>query len=70
MPMPPGPVDRPLSDKMDEVRGALELLEWLSLEGCCVSGDSNFCAIIDKIIPQWPDYLLALKGSLLCCWKP
>ncbi|MCB9351965.1 MAG: ISAs1 family transposase [Lewinellaceae bacterium] len=50
---------------MDEVRGALELLEWLSLEGCCVSGDSNFCDrnIIDKIIASKADYLLALKGK-------
>ncbi|MCB9349592.1 MAG: ISAs1 family transposase [Lewinellaceae bacterium] len=54
-----------VSDKMDEVRGALELLEWLSLEGCCVSGDSNFCGrnIIDKIIASKADYLLALKGK-------
>jgi predicted transposase YbfD/YdcC len=54
-----------VTDKMDEVQGALNLLESLSLEGCCVSGDSNFCGrnIIDKIIDSKADYLLALKGK-------
>jgi predicted transposase YbfD/YdcC len=54
-----------VTDKMDEVKGAHELLDWLSLEGCCVSGDSNFCGrkLIDKVISSKADYLLALKGK-------
>ena len=54
-----------VSDKMDEAKGALELLGWLSLEGCCVSGDSNFCGrkLIQKAISSKADYLLALKGK-------
>ena len=54
-----------VSDKMDEVKGAEELLGWLTLEGCCVTGDSNFCGcqLIKKIISSKADYLLALKGK-------
>lgn len=54
-----------VTDKMDEVKGAHELLDWLSLEGCCVSGDSNFCGrkLIHKVISSKADYLLALKGK-------
>ena len=54
-----------VSDKMDEVNGAKELLGWLSLEGCCVTGDSNFCGrqLIEQIIAAKADYLLALKGK-------
>lgn len=56
---------RNVSEKMDEVQGALDLLGWLDLEGCCVTGDSNFCArnVIDKIIEGKAHYLLALKGK-------
>jgi predicted transposase YbfD/YdcC len=52
-----------VSDKMDEIRGALELLDWLDLSGCCITGDANFCrtAIIEKIIARKADYILALK---------
>ena len=52
-----------VSDKMDEIRGALELLDWLDVSGCCITGDANFCrvGIIEKIIARKADYLLALK---------
>ncbi len=55
-----------VSDKMDEIRGALELLDWLDLEGCCITGDANFCRknIVAKIISNKANYLLALKGHL------
>ena len=55
-----------VSDKMDEVKGALELLGWLEAEGCTISGDANFCRnnIVDKVIEKKGNYLLALKGHL------
>ena len=55
-----------VSDKMDEIRGALELLDWLEIEGCCISGDANFCRdnIVTKIVEKKGKYLLTLKGHL------
>jgi predicted transposase YbfD/YdcC len=55
-----------VSDKMDEIKGALELLDWLEVQGCCISGDANFCRnkIVEKIRAKKADYLLALKGHL------
>jgi predicted transposase YbfD/YdcC len=54
-----------VSDKMDEINGALELLDWLDLSGCSITGDANFCrtAIIEKILQQKADYILTLKGN-------
>lgn len=54
-----------ISDSMDELKGALQVLDWLDVQGCCISGDSNFCRqkIVDKIIAKKADYLLALKGN-------
>ncbi len=53
------------TESMSEPVGALEILDWLQLEGCCISADSNFCRrkIVDKIIDKKADYLLALKGN-------
>jgi len=54
-----------VSDKMDELKGALQLLDWLSLEGCCITGDSNFCRakIINKVIENKANYMLGLKQN-------
>ena len=56
---------RNVSDHMSEVQGALQLLDWFSLQGCTVTGDSNFCRrrIIDKIIKAKANYIFALKGN-------
>lgn len=53
------------SDSMSEVKAALEVLDWLNIEGCCISADSNFCrsSIVEKIIAKKADYLLALKAN-------
>jgi len=53
------------TDNMSEVNGALEVLDWLNIEGCCISGDSNFCRtkIVDKIIAKKADYLFTLKAN-------
>lgn len=53
------------TDNMSEMKGALEVLEWLNIEGCCISGDSNFCRtkIVDKIIAKKADYLFTLKAN-------
>lgn len=43
-----------VSSKLSEIKGAKQLLEDLSVGGCCISGDANFCSrellelIIDK----------------------
>ncbi len=54
-----------VSEKMDELGGALQLLDWLSLQGCCITGDSNFCRskIINKIVENKADYILSLKQN-------
>ena len=54
-----------ITDHLNEVQGALEVLDWLDIKGCCISGDSNFCkrVIIDKIVASKGDYLMALKGN-------
>jgi predicted transposase YbfD/YdcC len=56
---------RNVTDDLNEVRGALELLDWLEIEDCCITADSNFCArhVIRKIIDKKADYVLALKGK-------
>jgi predicted transposase YbfD/YdcC len=56
---------RNVSDKMDEVQGARDLLEALDIAGCCISGDSNFCGrdLISQIVGKQAHYLLALKGK-------
>jgi predicted transposase YbfD/YdcC len=52
-----------VSDKMDEIKGALELLDWLDISGCCITGDANFCrvGVMERILTRKADYLLALK---------
>ena len=54
-----------VTEQMDEVQGAKELLDSLDIGGCCISGDSNFCGrdLIKKIMERKADYLLALKGK-------
>lgn len=54
-----------VSSKMNEVYGAEQLVESLDITGCCVSGDANFCGrkLLELIISQDADYLIALKGS-------
>lgn len=54
-----------VSDKMDELAGALELLDWLELKGACVTADSIYCrrSLIEKIVKKKANYILALKGN-------
>lgn len=54
-----------VSSKMDELRGAEQLIESLDVSGRCISGDANFCSrkLLDLIIDQKADYLIALKGK-------
>lgn len=54
-----------VSSKMNEVYGAEQLIESLDVKGRCISGDANFCGrkLLDLIISQDADYLIALKGS-------
>jgi predicted transposase YbfD/YdcC len=54
-----------VSSKMNEVYGAEQLIESLDIKGCCISGDANFCGrkLLELIIGQDADYLIALKGS-------
>lgn len=56
---------RNVTEKINEVEGANDLLDTLDLKGCCVSGDSNFCGrdLIAKIISKKADYVLSLKGK-------
>lgn len=56
---------RNVTSKMDEVQGARDLLAALDIEGCCISGDSNFCGrdIITQIVGKKADYVLSLKGK-------
>ena len=54
-----------VSSKLSEIKGAKQLLEDLSVEGCCISGDANFCGrdFLELIIDKRADYLMALKGK-------
>jgi len=54
-----------VSSKLSEIKGAKQLLEDLSVEGCCISGDANFCGreFLELIIDKRADYLMALKGN-------
>jgi predicted transposase YbfD/YdcC len=54
-----------VSSKLSEIKGAKQLLKDLSVEGCCISGDSNFCNrdFLEMIIDKRADYLMALKGK-------
>lgn len=47
-----------VSDKMDKIRGAHELIDWLDLSGSCIIGNANFyhAGIIEKIIARKADY--------------
>lgn len=54
-----------VSEKMDELAGAIELMDWLELEGACVTADSIYCrrSLIERILEKKADYILALKGN-------
>lgn len=49
----------------NEIAGALEVLELLSLEGCIVTTDALHChrAMATKILAQGGDYVLAIKAN-------
>lgn len=55
-----------VSDKRDEIKGASQLLDWLEVNGCCITGDANFCRknLVEKMVSKGADYLLALKAHL------
>jgi predicted transposase YbfD/YdcC len=54
-----------VTDQMNEIIGAKQLLDWIEVKGCCISGDSNFCGreLIAEIVNRKADYLLTLKGK-------
>jgi predicted transposase YbfD/YdcC len=54
-----------VSSKLSEIKGAKQFFEDLSVPGCCISGDANFCGreFLKLIIDKRADYLMALKGN-------
>jgi len=55
-----------VSEKRDEIKGASQLLDWMDVEGCCITGDANFCRknLVEKMVSKGADYLVALKAHL------
>ena len=57
---------RKVAEKSNEITAIPELLQALALSGCIVTIDAMGCQteIVQTIIEQGADYVLALKGNL------